>query len=171
MRACQDPNYVGSVPVLQSVKNFIATGKLARFDSLRGNSTVQCFLTYDSTGQYSYLAGRPQRFAQNFEIDNNGIKAIEITGATRAVINPTSPAATDPMQSKFVEGYLVIMDNCNNEIARIPLTLLNRTQNGGKLYFCNFQNIRWSACFVVFPAAAGISAANSICFNVTLNNK
>lgn len=149
-------------------KSYRDAGLIADWRAVRGNSIKQVILGWTASGKQSYLAGRPQKFAIDAEINSSTIKAIELVSSTQMFAIPSQPP-TDFIDSKFKEGYLYLNDNCNNEIAVIPLSVLCLTQNGNKLTFFDVK-VQWDNCYVMFPSTGGISSANGLLFKLYLQH-
>lgn len=155
-------------PVNEFYQSFVDRGLMADYMSRRGSRVLQVIVGWEQSGVRSYLAGRPQRFSDEMDINNGTVKAIELMDETQIPIIPSQPP-TDHIASEFDQGYLVLVDQCNNEVARLPLTVLNKNQNGGKLCFFDLPNLQWNECYVVFPAAAGINQNNGLLFAVHID--
>lgn len=147
-------------------KSFRDRGITADFRDRRGTSIKPVILGWQASGPKSYLAGRPQTFAEDSEINAGIIKGIEVLSSSQLTVIPSQPA-TDFIDAKLDEGFLFLQDDCNNEVAQFPLSVLCKAQNGNKLQFTDMR-VRWSNCYVMFPAASGISQANSLMFLVYL---
>lgn len=155
-------------PISRVYDRFTAEGKCADYTSRRGTRIIQSFITWDASGPGSYLAGRKTFFPDESVINNGTVKAIELVGQARMQIIPTQPPK-DPIDSRFKDGYLVLIDDCKRVVATLPLSVLNRDQNGGKLQFVNWKNLKWSACYVQFPQAGGIDDDNALQFYIYID--
>ena len=147
-------------------KSFRDAGLTADWRDKRGNSIKQVILGWNASGPKSYLAGRPTNFNRDSEINSSVIKGIELISGTQMTSIPTNPP-TDFIDAFFKQGYLFLMDDCNNEVASFPLSVLCKAQNGNKLQFTNFR-VQWDNCYVMFPSQGGISQANSLLFTLYL---
>lgn len=161
----EDVQPMAQNPVNQFYQEFVDKGLMADYMSRRGTNVIQVILGWTASGVTSYLAGRPQKFNDEMMINTGRVKAIELMDETQIAYVPSVPL-TDHISSKFKEGYLVLINDCDDEVARLPLSVLNKTQNGGKLCFFDCPNLKWSNCYVVFPNSAGISSANGMLFAV-----
>lgn len=108
-----------------------------------------------------YAVFKPLTFNRDARLEGKRIMAIEVVGTTAAgkvggVDNPGGVAT----------GWLTMVRQCGQElevIAEIPLPLLDRTQNGGKLYFTDMRP-KFGSCYVTFSSGS-YSEANALQFN------
>lgn len=163
-----DINTMDDNPVSQWYQSFVDQGKAADYTQRRGSKTIVSFITYTEDGPRSYLAGRPAFFPDEFEVNNGVLKAIELVGEEQMEIIPYD-RPLDNLTNKFKEGYLILTDQCNIEVARIPLTSLCLQTNGGKWQFTNMAGLQWNKCAVLFPNSSGISSANGLMFKLYID--
>lgn len=168
---CYKNGYRGTRPVLPWYQTFVDQGKAANYTSRRGASVVAKIITFTANGPKSFLNGRKFYFPDDFDINNSTIEAIELMDPDQCSINPTTPP-TETNASQFSQGFLVICDECNNEILRMPLSMLNKAQNGGKLAFFNLKNLYINNSYIQFFGASGLDEDTSFYFNfyITKNN-
>lgn len=118
------------------------------------------------TGNNTFLKGKNLKFLDNSFINDHGIKAIELTSGTNMRICQTNPLTDQINQAWLASAYLTIVDDCDMEILKVPLTSLCLATNGNQLAMFNIKNINWGACYVRFTQTQAITSANSLIFNI-----
>ncbi len=160
-----DPRPMHELPVNKFYQSFVDRGLMANYMSRRGSQILQVILGWEASGVKSYKAGRPQKFNDQKQINTGTVKAIELIGVSQMVNVPSNPP-TDHIDVLFKQGYLVLVNDCNDIVMKLPLSQLNKQQNGGKLCFFDIPNLKWNNCYVIFPTAAGINSSNGMLFEV-----
>lgn len=130
--------------------------------------TQQLVVHMNFTGNNTFVKNKKLLFQDNTYINDRGIKAIELTTGANLRITTTIPQTDQINQAWLASGFLCIVDDCDMEIIRIPLTSLCLATNGNKLAMFDLKNINWGACYVRFTQNQGISSANSLQFNIHL---
>lgn len=83
-----------------------------------------------------------------------------------------TPSGNTPITLAIIQrSYLVLYANDRQDLYRIPLTDLNRTQAGSdpfvrQLYEFNGQKVTWDKCFVQIGSAPGNTTNLSFCFGI-----
>lgn len=113
-------------------------------------------------GSKAFQINIPLTFGPDARIQGKTIKSIEIVStaamATNGGIDNTGAVAY---------GYLTIVEKCGpkqNIVSQIPLTALDRSTNGGKLFFCNFNTADFKNCYLSFTSGS-LSTSNGMFFN------
>lgn len=171
---CYNNNYKGTRPVLDWYNSFVLAGKAADYTSRRGSSIVTSVISFTASGPKSFLNGRKFYFDDNFDINNGVLKGIELIDNSQLEFIPPQTASSPPLEinnNSFKDGYFVVCDNCNNEILKLPLSMLNKNQNGGKLMFLNIKNLYWNNCYIQFFNAAGLDETTGFMFQSYIDPK
>jgi hypothetical protein len=141
--------------------------KLKQVGSYEGSFTKSVYMPFfaNATVGNSYYM-QPDEVLDSI---NNDITAIEVVDSVTNATAPTVPA-TDPISAtQATQGYFYFC-NLNREIvAYLPLNVLIRRLNAGKVTLTNFdQPIVWQNCFIQFDSLASpITTSNSVWLRVT----
>lgn len=159
--------------VIQSTENsvrtffekFNKTGLTADFPDGRGNRSKIVTLDFVAQGPRQYKQGRIINFEYDQELNDSVLMGIELLSTAQMVFTPTQPPKDSP-QSVLNRGFLILVDQCNNEILRTPLANLCKALNGNKTTFVNMRNVAWDNSGVLFNGASGITTANALPFKI-----
>lgn len=156
----------GSVPAF--FDKFNRMGLTAFFTDRRGNRSKVVTLDFVASGPREYKQGRIINFEYDQELNDATILSIEVLSTAQMLFTPTQPVKDSP-QASLNRGFLILMDDCNNEIMRTPLSNLCKALNGNKTTFLNMKNIAWGNSGVLFNGASGITSANAIPFKINFS--
>lgn len=171
---CYNNSYKGTRPVLEWYNSFVLAGKAADYTSRRGSSFVTSVISFEATGPKSFQNGRKFYFNDNYSVNNGIIKAIELIDNTQLEFIPAQGPNSTPLEintTSFKNGYIVICDSCNNEILKLPLSMLNKTQAGGKLCFFNIKDVYLNNCYIQFMDAVGVDETIGYMFQFYIDPK
>jgi hypothetical protein len=166
---CYNNSYKGTRPVNDWYNSFERAGKCADYTSRRGNSIVVSTISFAASGPLSFKDGRKFYFNDDFQINNSSIKAIQLVDTDQLNFLPAVPGQTQQLEipsSQFKYGVLVVCDDCNYEICKIPLTMLSTQQNGGKMMFFNLKNMLWKNSYIQFSGASGLDSSSGLQFQI-----
>jgi len=127
------------------------------YDALQGYT---CNLVFFPMRANRLFPNVPLFFDLDNRFLNQKITAIELFDGTQLA----SYAGVD-LPSSFVSGWIVLKDECNNTLAELPLSKLNRVTNGGKNAFFRKLPVDWGKSFLRLTDVTGLSNAGFL-FNV-----
>jgi hypothetical protein len=149
--------------VISPIMNyFLANNMTKDYTDVQGEMSALVQLTPPLLAGYQ----EPMYFGSQTMLDgeNATITGIEFINQTELSNAPNGDTTLD--SSLLPYGVLYISDIKHQVICELPLTSLQRTTNGGKLKFTNFNTQLWANCYVEFTQAPFSSPTIPLLFNV-----
>lgn len=149
------------------IEYLLVSGKMKQVGSYEGSYTKSVYMPFTATA----LIGTSYYMAPDTILNskNNKITAIEVVDNSTNTIAPTVPV-TDPLSPAQAAQGLFYFCNMKREIiASVPLYILIRRLNAGKVQFLDSPDpISWQSCFIQFNSlGTAITTANSVWLRVT----
>lgn len=139
--------------------------------SFEGEYTKSVYLPFSTT----VLLGTQYYFNPDEVLNsaNNTIRAIEVVDSSTNTVAPVSPARDNLSTAQLKQGSLYLTNRKREIIAQIPLALLVRRLNAGKVTFFDFPDqINWHTCFIQFDdLTTGINQTHCLTLRVSYKSK
>lgn len=150
----------------------INQGLIRNYTDCPGQFSTTAYISFDAVGPYSIGVQKSFYFGSNTELDYTRckIKAIELVAA-QSLVQSYQPARINSEASGAdlaTGGGMLYISNLKRElVATIPLAVLIKQNNNGKLFFTGFDDQIWQNCYVEFTNMAGLfNATKGLMFRV-----
>ena len=144
-----------------------ANKMMKQVGSYEGEYTKSVYLPFSTTA----LVGTQYYFTPDEVLDsaNNTIRCIEIVDSLTNAVAPVSPARDNLSIAQLRQGSLYLTNRKREIVAQIPLALLVRRLNAGKVTFFDYPgNLNWHSCFIQFDSlSTGINQTHCLTLRVS----
>jgi hypothetical protein len=127
------------------------------------------YIVFAAGGDYDFATGKEFYFGPNTVINTHTIVGLQAVQNTEQTTFTVANATRDiPSYAALSGGYVTLRSREGTILAEIPLTSLTRPANNSKFFELFLTDCWWQNSSVRFTAAAGMSNAAGLKFNVYL---